>query len=276
MDAKDENESEEKGGSILPAAGHGAKAAGDQNSSESSYYYRYYYDGQIVGAETTETHAHKDDYEYCYHYRYYYEGEIVGSKGAQKSHSRKVTRGEIPAGASRGPGGQTGTRASGIFSPHVTLLKSSAAGRGRKSKKNTQSAKTAIVHLAAAMDTQLKGNIDFGMGVLDTLELLDMQLTDPDGYYSVQARGALCTNVGKGSQAIETIFEAENLLNNTFQKSLDGLMQGMATKTERAKIGEQESTGNSTLNKKVKAKKAKRSMNRQRIRKKTRRMNQKP
>ncbi|CAK0802536.1 unnamed protein product [Prorocentrum cordatum] len=73
-----------------------------------------------------------------------------------------------------------------------------AAGRGKQGKKASQAAKKAIARAAAAL-SGAKETICFGGGWLDRVSLVDMRVTQEDGYYAVQEEVALRDRAADGA-----------------------------------------------------------------------------
>eukprot|EP00927_Polykrikos_kofoidii_P026462 TRINITY_DN23542_c0_g1_i1.p1 TRINITY_DN23542_c0_g1~~TRINITY_DN23542_c0_g1_i1.p1 ORF type:complete len:665 (-),score=140.01 TRINITY_DN23542_c0_g1_i1:897-2891(-) len=138
--------------------------------------------------------------------------------------------------ASTGPSAGSGAVPPGVFMPHITLFKSSAAGRGRQgpARKSAQAAKKAILRSSRAMSEQARTTIDFGKGVLGAIELVNMLITQEDGYYGVQAQEALCnlkepSDIVSGEVSKETSAGCEcfdeTFVDARFDESLDNLLK---------------------------------------------------
>jgi len=110
-------------------------------------------------------------------------------RGGGRGRSATATTSTAARGA-RGRGRGAASSPNSSFQPHVTIFKSSQAGRGRGGKKRAVAAKKAIVNVAKDMSD---ARLDFSLGDMPilTLELVDMRNTQADGYYEVLAAAVL-------------------------------------------------------------------------------------
>eukprot|EP00439_Symbiodinium_sp_Y106_P083275 s250_g23.t1 len=93
----------------------------------------------------------------------------------------------------------------GEYLPHVTLFKSSQAGRGKSGQKAAKAAKQSIARVAKSLLGESTEKISFGSFSLEDCELLAMHHVQGDGYFEAQASARLRESLGEdaASQAEE-------------------------------------------------------------------------
>lgn len=79
----------------------------------------------------------------------------------------------------------------GEYLPHVTLFKSSQAGRGKSGQQAAKAAKQRIARVAKSLLGQGTEQIAFGSFFLEDCELLAMHHVQEDGYFEAQASARL-------------------------------------------------------------------------------------
>ncbi|CAE7659799.1 unnamed protein product [Symbiodinium microadriaticum] len=107
----------------------------------------------------------------------------------------------------------------GEYLPHVTLFKSSQAGRGKSGQQAAKAAKQRIARVAKSLLGQGTEQIAFGSFFLEDCELLAMHHVQEDGYFEAQASARLresseedATSPGEEEEEEEFQKEARQIL----------------------------------------------------------------
>eukprot|EP00929_Paragymnodinium_shiwhaense_P017342 TRINITY_DN12647_c0_g1_i1.p1 TRINITY_DN12647_c0_g1~~TRINITY_DN12647_c0_g1_i1.p1 ORF type:complete len:559 (-),score=201.69 TRINITY_DN12647_c0_g1_i1:223-1899(-) len=125
------------------------------------------------------------------------------------------------------------------FAPHITIFKSSQAGRGKAGKKAATAAKKAVVRVAKSLDADILEKLDFGSFAISCCELVDMRNTQADGYYEVQALAKLLPAEAEEAEAEKDGDGAED----SFETLLTKLAVGATEAGEKGKKKRKAGTG---------------------------------